>query len=165
VSPLLDPDVLTKTIQADALNPSPISAGRDVLRRVEHHLKNHESFALETTRSGKHYIRTMREARNLGFIVRLVYIGTSDVEINLSRIQRRVIGGGHSVPEIDVRRRYKRSVQNLPIAAHLSDFVIVFDNSTRHGYQEVVTIEDGQCRWADSIPSWTVPLKSSFEQK
>lgn len=133
--------MLTKTIQADALNLSPISAGREVLKKVEYHLKNRESFALETTLSGKNYLKTMRDARASGFLIRLVFIGTANVEINLLRIQRRVIGGGHHVSDIDVRRRYHRSLRNLVIAAHISDLVIVFDNSTRNGYQEVVTIE------------------------
>jgi predicted ABC-type ATPase len=101
--PLLDPDVLAKTIQVDPANRSPIAAGREVLIKVATFLQNGESFAIETTLSGKNYIETMREARTLGFAIRLVYVGTADVETNLVRIQRRFIGGGHHVPEADVR--------------------------------------------------------------
>ena len=46
------------------------------------------------------------------FEVVLIYIGTESVEINLARIAKRVLGGGHDVPEIDVRRRYLRSLQS-----------------------------------------------------
>ena len=51
----------------------------------------------------------MLAARNRGFEIVLIYIGTEDVEINLTRIRNRVLAGGHDVPEEDVRRRYKRS--------------------------------------------------------
>ena len=77
----------------------------------------------------------------LVFNVALVYVGTSSVEINIARIARRVIGGGHNVPDADVRRRYERSLSNLVIAAHRADFLIVFDNSADHGYQKVVVID------------------------
>jgi predicted ABC-type ATPase len=59
----------------------------------------------------------------------MVHVGTADVEINLERILGRVAAGGHDVPETDVRRRAKRSLENAPAAAALCDFVIVFDNS------------------------------------
>jgi predicted ABC-type ATPase len=139
-----------------------IAAGREVLSKVANHLRHRESFAIETTLSGKNYIQTMRNAHDLGFAIRLVYVGTSHVEINLNRIPRRVIGGGHHVPEADVRRRYMRSLQNLVIAAHIADFVAVYDNSTNRGYQEVVIIENGSPQWSELIPAWALPLQASF---
>jgi len=162
--PLLDPDVLANTLQADALNPSPLSAGREVLAKVDEHLKHGQSFAIETTLSGKNYLRTMLVAREMGFNAALVYVGTSSVEINIARIARRVIGGGHNVPDADVRRRYERSLSNLVIAAHRADFVIVFDNSTDRGYQKVVLIDKDECTWFDPVPSWAEPLRASFER-
>jgi predicted ABC-type ATPase len=163
--PLLDPDVLSKTIQADQQNASPMAAGREVLIKVAGYLQRRESFAIETTLSGKNYIETMRNARNLGFAVRLVYVGTADVEINLIRIRRRFIGGGHHVPEVDVRRRYSRSLRNLVIAAQIADYTAVFDNSTVNGYREVGVIENGKPTWFEPIPAWAAPLKASFDKR
>lgn len=160
--PLLDPDVIAKTIQVDALNPSQIAAGREVLMKVDNHLRKGESFAVETTLSGKNYIETIRRARVLSFSIRLVYVGTSDPQINIHRIERRVIGGGHHVPDADVRRRYRRSMANLVIAAHLSDFAVVFDNSSREGYREVAVIHQEVAHWNEPIPSWVAALKASF---
>jgi predicted ABC-type ATPase len=57
----------------------------------------------------------MLDAHRFGFEIVLVYIGTDNVEINLGRIRDRVLAGGHNVPETDVRRRYQRSLANLPI--------------------------------------------------
>ena len=156
--------MLAKTIQADALAAGVIAAGREVLQQVENHLNSRESFAVETTLSGKNYIQTMQRARKLGYAIFLLYIGTSSVEINLARIERRVCGGGHDVPEADVRRRYYRSLENLILAAHVADFALVFDNSTRNGYQEIVRIRAGKCEWAASVPAWAQPLKASLER-
>ena len=163
--PLFDPDVLARTIQADPTNSSSIAAGREVLRKVAAHLERRQSFAIETTLSGKNYIETMRRAHDLGLAVQLVYIGTEDVEINLKRIERRVIGGGHSVPETDVRRRYVRSLQNLVIAVEIADFAIIFDNSTRQGYREVATFYRGQPIWFSPVPNWAALLRSFFDAR
>jgi predicted ABC-type ATPase len=83
---------------------------------------------VETTLSGKNYLQMMQYARGIdrGFEVVLIYIGTERVEINLARIAKRVRTGGHDVPEIDVRRRYLRSMQNLPVAAGIADRVLLF---------------------------------------
>ena len=68
-------------------------------------MEKDESFVVETTLAGKHYLRMMVDVRNGGFEVVLVCIGTENVEINLARIRNRVLAGGHDVPEGDVRRR------------------------------------------------------------
>ena len=101
----------------------------------------------------------MEDARSRGFEVVLVYIGTDSVEINLARIAKRVLGGGHNVPEVDVRRRYGRSLQNLPLAAQRADHVLLFDNSTEQGYQLAGIISQPEAQWFDPLPLWAAPLK------
>jgi len=71
----------------------PIAAARQVLGSAKEHIGRHESFAVETTLAGKHYLQMMVDARNRGFEVVLVYIGTENVEINLTRIRNRVLAG------------------------------------------------------------------------
>jgi predicted ABC-type ATPase len=107
--PLLDPDAIANTLQPHVSAMFPMAAARHVLNSAEAHLKNAESFAVETTLAGRNYLQMMREARNRGFEIVLVYIGTENVGINLTRIKNRVLAGGHDVPEEDVRRRYRRS--------------------------------------------------------
>src|SRR5207253_11275685 len=103
-----------------------MAAARHVLKYAGEHLKNAESFAVETTLAGKNYLQMMLDARNRGFEILLVYIGTENVEINLTRLRNRVLAGGHDVPEEDVRRRYTRSFENLPIAIRSPDQTILF---------------------------------------
>ena len=152
--PLLDPDAIANTLQATTSALRPIAAARQVLKSTAEHLKNAESFAVETTLAGKNYLQMMLDARNRGFEIVLVYIGTENVEINLARIRNRVLAGGHDVPEQDVRRRYKRSYQNLPIAIKRADHSIVFDNSTEDGYRLIAILGPTGNRWFERRPSW-----------
>jgi len=92
-----------------------IKAGRLLLREVRESIDRHETFALESTLSGKTYVRTFRHALSLGFELELHYLWLSNVDQAISRVRRRVRMGGHDVPVADIRRRFKRSL------AHLTD--------------------------------------------
>lgn len=96
----------------------------------------------------------MLGARERGFEIMLVYIGTEDVAINLARIRNRVLAGGHDVPEADVRRRYRRSFENLPTAIKRADHTILFDNSTEDGYRLIAILSGDGSRWFEPKPSW-----------
>ncbi len=152
--PLLDPDAIANALQATTSLLPPIAAARQVLKSAAEHLKKSESFAIETTLSGRNYLQMMLDAKARGFEVRLVYIGTESVEINLARIRNRVLAGGHDVPENDVRRRYQRSLENLSIAIKRADDSILFDNSTSDGYRLVATLGSTGNRRFEPKPSW-----------
>jgi len=102
--PVLDSDSIAKTLQPTASTAFPIAGARQVLKSANDHLHRAKSFAVETTLSGKNYLRMMLDAHRFAFEIVLVYIGTDNVEINLGRIRDRVLAGGHNVPETDVRR-------------------------------------------------------------
>jgi predicted ABC-type ATPase len=152
--PLLDPDVIGKTLQNTLPRTFPIAAARQVLASAKEHIGKHESFAVETTLAGKHYLRMMANARIQGFEIVLVYIGAENVEINLARIRNRVLAGGHDVPESDVRRRYQRSFENLPTALARADHTILFDNSTEEGYRLIAVLGPSESQWFEPIPGW-----------
>jgi predicted ABC-type ATPase len=152
--PLLDPDTIAKTLQSMSPAGFPIAAARQVLASANKHIRKSESFALETTLAGKHYLRMMVDARIRGFEVVLVYIGTGNVEINLARIRNRVLAGGHDVPKSDVRRRYQRSFENLPIGIERADHTILFDNSTEEGYRLVAVLGPSEDQWFEPVPDW-----------
>jgi predicted ABC-type ATPase len=152
--PLLDPDSIARTLQSSTPSTFPIAAARSVLKSAKGHIRRRESFAVETTLAGKHYLQMMVDARRRGFEIVLVYIGTEDVEINLARIRNRVLAGGHDVPGTDVRRRYQRSFRNLPIASERADHTILFDNSTEEGYRLIAVLGLSGNQWFEPIPGW-----------
>jgi len=157
-TPLLDPDAISKVLQPSIPGAPAVAAARQVLISAGKHIDKRESFAVETTLAGKHYLQMMVDARIRGFEIVLVYIGTESVEINLARIRNRVLAGGHDVPESDVRRCYQRSFGNLPIAIDRADHTILFDNSTEEGYRLVAVLGPSENKWFKPIPHWANPL-------
>jgi predicted ABC-type ATPase len=158
--PLLDPDVIGNTLQNTLPRTFPIAAARRVLASAKEHIGKRESFAVETTLAGKHYLQMMVDARTRGFEVVLVYIGTENVEINLARIRNRVFAGGHDVPESDVRRRYQRSFRNLPLAIGRADHTILFDNSAEEAYRLIAVLGLSGSQWFESTPDWAKESRS-----
>jgi len=62
--------------------------------------------------------------------VHLFFLWVESVDLALSRVQERVLRGGHDVPEATVRRRYDRSIQNFLVHyRQLANFWTLFDNS------------------------------------
>lgn len=151
---LLDPDAIVNTLQTRASALPSMAAARHVLRSAKEHLAKNLSFAVETTLAGRSYLQMMVDARAGDYEIVLVYIGTETVEINLARIRNRVLAGGHDVPEEDVRRRYRRSFENLPIAIGRADHSILFDNSTEDGYRLIAVLSTTGSQRFEPMPSW-----------
>jgi predicted ABC-type ATPase len=90
-----------------------VRAARLLLTQVAGHLRRRETFALESTLSGKAYIRWFRQARELGYEIELHYPWLSSPTQAIARVRQRVRQGGHHVPAADIRRRFKRSLSHL----------------------------------------------------
>src|SRR6266478_8603294 len=99
------------------LDPSAgaIKAGRLLLSEVRDSIDRHETFALESTLSGKTYIRIFERALSAGYDLELHYLWLSNVEQAIARVRRRVRMGGHDVPVADIRRRFRRSLTHLVV--------------------------------------------------
>jgi predicted ABC-type ATPase len=99
-----------------------VQAARLLLTQLDECLRRRETFALESTLSGKTYIRLFRRARQLGYEIELHYLWLSSPTLAIARVRQRVKQGGHHVPAADIRRRFRRSLVHLvddylPLAA------------------------------------------------
>ena len=72
-----------------------------------------ESFAFETTLSGRSYLRMIRELVAGSWDVDLIYLWLPNVASCIERVAERVSRGGHNIPPETIERRYYRSVANL----------------------------------------------------
>ena len=72
-----------------------------------------ETFALESTLSGRTYIRLFRRAQELGYEIELYYLWLASPAQAVARVRQRVKMGGHDVPTADIRRRFERSRAHL----------------------------------------------------
>ncbi len=105
------------------------AAARVALERTRDFIRNRMSFSLETTLSGRTHLLTLEAASKAKMQVRLLLFFVQTPEICLTRIARRVIEGGHNVPEVEVRRRFERAIANFPDYAARADVWTVLDNA------------------------------------
>lgn len=88
----------------------PVAAGREILRRLGEVERRNESFAIETTLSSTMYGRRIKSWKTWGYRVSMHFIEVPAEDFAVRRVAMRVAAGGHSVPEVDVRRRYHRGL-------------------------------------------------------
>lgn len=116
-------------IDTDALAAgglSSIAAGKAAAEIVRTMLNNGVSFARESTLTAKFDFQIMQQAREIGYAIHLTYIRLESLELAISRVMSRVRHGGHVV---DIRRRFQRSLENLPKALEIVDDYVIIDNS------------------------------------
>jgi predicted ABC-type ATPase len=154
-TPLIDPDAEARKIRPEAPELASVAGGKQAIKLARNYVNNNQSFVVETTLSGNTYLKMMRDVKQKGWQINLIYIGIDNVEVNIDRVAQRVAQGGHNVPIEDIRRRYKRSLENLPIALQLADNASIYDNSTAVGHQNLLSIEDGRInRQVRELPQW-----------
>jgi predicted ABC-type ATPase len=79
-------------------------AGRLVLNEISLFARRNVPFALETTLSGRTYLRLIQRLKDQGYRVHFFFLWVDNIEVSLLRIRERVAKGGHDVPEPVVRR-------------------------------------------------------------
>lgn len=104
-------------------------AGRVLLQEVRECISHRETFALESTLSGRTYLQVFTQALKAGYEIELHYLWLATPAQAIARVQQRVRLGGHNVPASDIRRRFQRSLDHLvndylPLAARWA----VWDN-------------------------------------
>jgi len=105
-------------------------AGRLMIEEINRHALNGDSFAFETTLSGKTYAQMIPEWQRMGYSIKLVFLYLPDVKVAVDRVKYRVEQGGHNIPEKIIRRRYEKGWQNFQsLYKHLVNAWILFDNS------------------------------------
>ncbi len=106
------------------------AAGRIMLEELDRLTKAKESFALESTLSGKTYIELIEDWKKMGYRIEVVYLRLDNPTLSLNRIAMRVAQGGHNVPTEDALRRSKRGLRNFEDCYRtLTDEWTLFDAS------------------------------------
>lgn len=108
-----------------------MKAGRLLLGEFTSLVGRKQTFALESTLSGRTYLRLLRDARRRGFRLYLHYLWLPTPTIAIARVRERVKKGGHNVPVADIRRRFNRSLTHLVSDyAPLADRWAVWNNES-----------------------------------
>lgn len=118
---VIDPDAIARELGRNDGKGISMASGREAARQRRVALARGETSVLETTIAGKAILRITEQARLAGFRVALHFVSVDSPTQAADRISNRVAMGRHDVPEADVRRRFARSLANLPEAISRAD--------------------------------------------
>jgi predicted ABC-type ATPase len=128
-----NPDETARTLMAadPALsqfeaNSAAWNAGVSLLKRA---IEQRLDFAFETTLGANTIPRLLAHAASQGIEIHVWYVGLSNPELHIERVQARVRRGGHDIAESDIRRRYEHSRLNLIALLPGLTALRVYDNS------------------------------------
>ncbi len=128
------PTFVNADLIAAGLNPfqpdaAALTAGRLMLDMIDDYAQRGESFAFETTLSGRGYARKIPRWQTMGYRVKLYFLRLPSPEVAVARVRLRALEGGHDVPEETVRRRFHAGLRNFEgVYRQLVDEWILYDN-------------------------------------
>ncbi|MFD0912159.1 AAA family ATPase [Methylophilus luteus] len=118
-----------------------VKAARLMLNEIEFNVKKANSFAFESTLSGRAYAKDIMEWKKLGYHITLIFLSLPSEEFAIQRVAARVAAGGHDIPEATIRRRFNAGLKNFHnIYKPLADSWSLYDNS----YSQPNLLETGE---------------------
>jgi predicted ABC-type ATPase len=123
-------DLIAAGLSPFAPEQAAIQAGRLMLQAIAQHVARRESFAFETTLSGRAYARQIPQWRQAGYVVELFFLSLPNADMAVQRVAERVRQGGHHIPEDTIRRRFAAGLELLhTVYQPLVDQWAVYDNA------------------------------------
>ena len=124
-------------------------------------LNEKRDFVFETVFSSDEKLEFLRKAHESGFFIRFFFVCTSNPKINVSRITKRYLEGGHEVPISKIISRYFKSLENACEAIEFVDRAYIYDNSVEDQLPQLLfRMTEGKVfkQYTDDIPEWAIPL-------
>lgn len=147
-------DAIARGLNAFDVEAVAAAAGRVMLARLHELAAARQSFAFETTLSGRAYAPWLRELVRGGYAVHLIYYWLESADLAIGRVTGRVRAGGHHVPDDTVRRRYARSMGNfLALYRPVVTTWRVYDNS--HDRRRLIAWNDSFSDTVLDPDTWT----------
>ena len=152
----LNPDDIAQDLGGDPATRD-IRAGRETLRLTKLWIDERRTFTRESTLTSNEVLRRMRDAREVGYRVILVFVGIDNLQASKARVQNRVLRGGHHIDVSAQERRFARSFANARRATAIAHTVYLVDNTRSLTY--VAWVEQGRVRFMDAgRPPWLLPV-------
>ncbi|MGI8633951.1 MAG: zeta toxin family protein [Segetibacter sp.] len=107
-----------------------IEAGKIMLRRLQELLSQNVDFAFETTLSTRSFVGLIKQAKERGYTINLIYYWLDSAELAIERVKIRVAEGGHNIPTDTIIRRYYSGLKNfIDLYKDQVDYWMLIDNS------------------------------------
>lgn len=162
--PYVNADLLAKTLSPDDPAVLTYAAAELADQRRREYLAEQRSFIMETVFSDPDgdKLSMLSAARQLGYVVLLIFIGLPGPSLSQARVIQRVRQGGHDVPDDRIFARYPRTLANLQQALVCVDAAVLFDNSSStQPYRTIAVFRQRKCLWqCEPLPDWAENLWS-----
>jgi predicted ABC-type ATPase len=123
-------DLIAAGLAPFAPEAAALQAGRLMLKQLQLHFERRESFALETTLSGRAYLRSIEQWKAAGYRITLIFLKLSSAQEAQARVHQRVLQGGHNIPADVIERRFEAGYWNFEnLYKPMVDAWAVYDNS------------------------------------
>lgn len=109
VDAFLNADEIARDICPEDVESAAVAAGRQMLSRIHDYVSAGTSFGLETTCSGRSYVRLLERCKREGWRITLLFLWISSPEIAVERVAKRVKEGGHSIPPMRSAALFRRA--------------------------------------------------------
>lgn len=126
----INADLIAQGLSPFRPEEAALRAARLMLEMIAECVKRGESFAIETTLSGRTYARMIPQWKQAGYQVALFFLQLPSEDLAVSRVADRVSQGGHDIPEAVIRRRFHAGIANFhALYKPLVDDWRLYDNS------------------------------------
>ena len=106
-------DEFAKSLSPFDPSTASVTASRYMLMRIQFLLEQGTDFSIETTLATRSLVSVIRDARERGYKISILYLWVQSPEIAIKRVRDRVNHGGHNIPEEVLRRRYRMGIKYL----------------------------------------------------
>lgn len=124
-------------------------------------LEEKKDFVFETVFSSDEKLEFLQKAHEAGFFIRFFFVCTESPEINVARITKRFLEGGHEVPISKIISRYYKSLLNACKAVSFVDRAYIYDNSVENQLPKLLfRTKEGTIfkQYSEDIPAWAKQL-------
>lgn len=158
----INPDNIAQETFGDWNSPDAVLKAAELATEMRYKcLANHADFVFETVFSSEEKVQFVKEAKKEGYFIRFFYVCTDSPLINVERMTRRFLSGGHEVPVSKVISRYYKSLVKASLIIPIVDRAYVYDNSVNNQTPRLLfRTADGilQKQYVSDIPLWAQPL-------
>lgn len=102
-------------------------------------------FTFETVLSTNRNLDLIKRAKEKNYFIKGIFVLTCDPMINVMRVYRRVLVGGHDVPKDKIISRYYKSLENIKEMKKYCDEFYIIDNTYLDGsiiYSSIQGVEE-----------------------
>ncbi|MCM8812946.1 MAG: zeta toxin family protein [Candidatus Omnitrophica bacterium] len=126
----INADMIASGLSPFSPQRAAIKSGKLVLEQIRGYANNGLDFGFETTMAGVTYLKYFKMLKEKGYILTIFFLWIPSPQLALARVKDRVAHGGHNVPPTDIKRRFRRSMENFFKRYRLfADKWILFNNA------------------------------------